>query len=495
VYDGHRQGCFYIPQKISVDSPSITLHEESKGCVAAIYAKNQYVNAQLTKDITRLGATCMNVATDKELKTLPSQGVRFLFVDSHNFTKGIQNFTKKNPDITVVLMTAFDEMIRFEAENLMVVKKPLYSLNISMILNHEDLHNTFVVQEADYFNFVAPKAQVLIVDDNAINLTVAKGLLEPLKMQIDSASGGREAIDMVGKKQYDLILMDHMMPEIDGVEATHIIRRFYENYKDTPIIALTANAVEGTREMFLKEGMNDFVPKPIEIRELVNKLSKWLPPEKIEKIKGSAKKAAPQKETEPDIEIEGLDTKKALGLLGSKKLYLAVLKDYYNAIPRKEKQIRELLNNHDWKNYTVEVHALKSSSRQIGAMELASMAEAMEKAGNAYDTEAILKETEPMLERYHRYAELLSPLFPEDNKEDGDNPTITPAILEECFAQLQHALDDLDMDEMEQVVVKLDGYSYPGEHQQDCYERLKVAVDNLDVESCATVMQEWKGVL
>ncbi|MFR8119435.1 MAG: response regulator [Lachnospira sp.] len=99
---------------------------------------------------------------------------------------------------------------------------------------------------------------------------------------IDTCLSGKEAIEKISSQMYDIIFMDHMMPELDGVETTHIIRRFHPEYDDVPIIALTANAIDGTKEMFLKEGMNDFVPKPIELQFLTAKIKHWLPAEKID---------------------------------------------------------------------------------------------------------------------------------------------------------------------------------------------------------------------
>ena len=138
---------------------------------------------------------------------------------------------------------------------------------------------------AEYADFRAPKAKVLIVDDNLVNRKVAVGLMRPFAMQVDTAKSGEEAIKMVQEKEYHLIFMDHMMPDMDGVEATHVIRELDgEYYKNVPIIALTANALSGAKEMFLEEGMNDFVAKPINIKELSEKILSWLPFELLENV-------------------------------------------------------------------------------------------------------------------------------------------------------------------------------------------------------------------
>lgn len=139
------------------------------------------------------------------------------------------------------------------------------------------------VETAEYESFRAPRAKVLIVDDNLVNRKVAAGLMKPFAMQIDTAKSGEEAIEMVKQKEYHLIFMDHMMPDMDGVEATHVIREMEgEYYRKVPIIALTANAISGVKEMFLAEGMDDFIAKPIDFKELSEKIAQWLPFELLE---------------------------------------------------------------------------------------------------------------------------------------------------------------------------------------------------------------------
>lgn len=131
-------------------------------------------------------------------------------------------------------------------------------------------------------NFTAPEATVLIVDDNEINLEVAAGLLEPINMKIDLAESGKRALQMAAEKKYHLIFMDHMMPVMDGIETTERLRQMDDEYYHTvPIIALTANALMDAREKFAKAGMDDFVAKPIEMKEICKCIKRWLPEELI----------------------------------------------------------------------------------------------------------------------------------------------------------------------------------------------------------------------
>lgn len=134
------------------------------------------------------------------------------------------------------------------------------------------------IRKQEYSKFRAPEAKVLIVDDNLVNLRVAAGLMKPFGMKVDTVKSGMEALAKVQEQEYHLIFMDHMMPEMDGIETTRRIRALEGSYyQEVPIIALTANAINGAKEMFVEEGMNDFIAKPINMKELSDKILEWLP--------------------------------------------------------------------------------------------------------------------------------------------------------------------------------------------------------------------------
>lgn len=479
-----------LPQKIVINEPSIAVSGAENITVAVLVA-NPYVKQQMHQDLQWLGVKYITLMSGNELFGLKKGMIGYLFVEYPLFSEKILEYIKANPWLTGVLLVNAHTNVTYDVENLKVVKKPLYSLNLAKLLNKELLDDEEKEEEED-LDFIAPEAEILIVDDNLINLTVAEGLLEPLEMQIDTASSGKEAIEKISMKQYDVVLMDHMMPEIDGVETTHIIRRFHEEYQDVPIIALTANAVEGTKEMFLREGMNDFVAKPIEISVLVSKLKRWLPEEKRQKIQ-EPKKIRKEQKQEISIEIEGLDTQFALKLLGEEKLFWSVLQDYYRVIEKKSKLIKNLEETENWKGYTIEVHALKSASRQIGAIELANKAERMEMAGNAQNGVLIHECTDEMLAQYRRYSEILKSYFPEKEKQKAEEE-ISGEILEKVFAELREALEELDLDKMEDATRELMQYKYDG-WQKELVEQLENAVEEIDSEVCEEIILKWEEKL
>lgn len=278
--------------------------------------------------------------------------------------------------------------------------------------------SSVTVQEKDEEGFVAPGANVLIVDDNIMNRQVAMGLLKPLQMHMETASSGFEAIEMIQKKDYDIIFMDHMMPEMDGVEATKKIRQLQgEKYQTLPIVALTANAVSGVKEMFLKEGMNDFVAKPIEMGEIVKVLKKWLP-KKVQE-KSSEQKTVIEREMSVPVwengmpDLREIDTKAAIRYCGNEQIFWRLLKVFYRTIDNKADMIESYAEHGDTKNYVIEVHALKSAAKLVGAMELSELAENLEQAGKNEDLSAIASGTTRLLQMYRSFKRLLFPYIKE----------------------------------------------------------------------------------
>ncbi|MDE7299672.1 MAG: PocR ligand-binding domain-containing protein [Lachnospiraceae bacterium] len=489
-YEKGSKFSFSLPQKIVNPTPSICLRESEPRLVVGLIS-NPYVRESLCSDVAHLGVDYLGVSGLKELAVLPNDKKLFLFIEHPMFSDGVEAYVRCNPQVTAVLLIDFYDHVSYDIPNLLILRKPLFALNIAMILNEEELNFSNDTDEKE-FDFIAPDAEVLIVDDNVVNLTVAEGLLEPLKMRIDTATSGKAAIDKITDFHYDIVFMDHMMPELDGVETTHIIRRFHPEYDDVPIIALTANAVDGTKEMFCREGMNDFVAKPIEMRILAAKVRQWLPVEKIQKVYSAASSEQPEKAAEP-IVIGDLDVKYAMGIISNEELFWKVLKVFYRSIDKKVRLIKALEEQEDWINYTIEVHALKNAARQIGAIQLSDRAAALEKAGNARNSEVIHRQTDEMLEQYSGYLSVLEPFCAEEEEEEGKQ-SISREELADCFRKLQAAVDDLDMDRMEEVILEMNQYHY-SDWQLKLFGQLKDAVEEIDVDRCEEIMQSWREKL
>lgn len=491
-YEKGSKFSFSLPQKIVDATPSIQVRAPESLLTAGLIS-NPYLRESLDEDMRQLGVKYLQLQSAKDLDTLPEDERLFLFIERPMFSIEVKHYIWSHPQLTAVLIINFYDQASYGIPNLLVLKKPFFSLNIAMLLNGEELYGDDSSETCE-FDFTAPEARILIVDDNAVNLTVAEGLLEPLKMKIDTVISGKDAIDAItnAPNQYDIIFMDHMMPELDGVETTHIIRSFHPEYNEVPIIALTANAVEGTRDMFFRAGMNDFVAKPIEVRMLVSKVKQWLPVEKLKKIHNISTGASTAKHTK--IKVGDLDTAFAIKFIGDEALFWTVLKVYYRSIEKKAKLIKALEEQEDWTSYTIEVHALKSASKQIGAMALSERAAALERAGNARDSFVIHRDTDKMLKQYLAYLPVLEPFCAEEEDDSQNKKKIVLETLHKCFASMRQALDELNMGGMEDVIEEMNQYSYESD-QQEFFAQLREAVESVDVDRCEAIMKDWEDTL
>ena len=420
----------------------------------------------------------------------------FVFTEKSCQNEEMHYILEHYQHMTIVLIDHFFSDDKADRPNLRLIKKPLSPIKIALVLNDEELAEQDHSMDAFAIDFVAPEAKILIVDDNDMNLTVAEGLLEPIGMTVVTVTSGKEALQRIAYEKFDLIFMDHMMPELDGIETTRLIRRFHPECDEIPIIALTANAVSGTREMFLSEGMNDFVPKPIEVRLLASKVKQWLPADKVRKRTAQDLEAVRSRAKGlPDFDsglLADLDTDTARQMLGNDKLFLNILGGYHRDIEAKAKDIESYVEQEDWHAYTIVVHALKSASKQIGAMELSGQAAELEKAGNEGDIDRIREKTPAMVDKYRSYIGLLQPFFDSiGSEEESEKTKATPEELEKLFEKLLLAADELDMDGMEEAGEGLDEFFYEGE-EAFLYEALSSAIKGLDVETCEEIIEQWR---
>lgn len=478
---------FYVelPQKIMDSAASIP--EPNNTISAVLMIGNEYVKAQICRDLSALDIKHTDF---EELDDLDRIKDGFIIIESHLFTDRIKKLVEDNPDIQCLLLAPYDSPNDVTMPRVKMLHKPIYSLGLYSALGLGGDNMTESVSESESFAFTAPDAHILIVDDNPINLTVACGIIEPLNMHVDTANGASETIEKVKKKKYDIVFMDHMMPGVDGVETTHIIRRLIRGYEDVPIIALTANAIGGAKEMFIKEGMNDFVAKPIEVSDITAMIRKWLPKEKIIP---AASAEQPQQQEKPSLVIEGLNTKQALSLLGSEKLYMQILKEYYLAIDKRASIITGAVEKSDIKGYSIEVHSLKSTSRQIGADALADLAARLEKAGNENDTDLILAKTGDLIAQYYRYKDIIAPLFPE-LKNKAENSSAAGSVLLALMDNMNEALEAMDTLMMDDVLEKMSGYRLTPA-QKSCFEKLKAAAEECDIDLCKTIVEFWRQAI
>lgn len=261
--------------------------------------------------------------------------------------------------------------------------------------------------------FTAPSARVLVVDDTAINLTVFASLLKRTELKIDTAESGDEAIALFAKEPYDVIFLDHMMPEKDGVETLKEMKAMTDTPNSgTPIICLTANAISGMREMYTNAGFDDYLTKPIDAEKLETMLLQYLPKDKVTSVtdRTGAEDAGVYELPEFLYDLKELDVDAGLSYCGDGEDYVEALRMYLGSAEKKAEEIEKYWAAGDIKNTTIKIHALKSASRSIGALELGEFAARLEKAGGSGDTQTLGKELEELLSGYRKLARDLEPL-------------------------------------------------------------------------------------
>ncbi len=266
--------------------------------------------------------------------------------------------------------------------------------------------------------FHAPNARVLAVDDNTMNLAVVKGLLKRTEIMLDTATSGMECLQMTRKKKYHLIFMDHMMPEMDGIQTFHQLREEKDNPNaDTKVIALTANAIAGSREEYMREGFVDYISKPIDAAELEIVLMSYLPEELVitaEKEQGyqeELRKEKARKEEEAEKMADVVDGRRdknayidrTVGLthcMDMEDMYMEILQDYCSEGEKYQEKLANCFAEEDWKNFAVYVHAVKSSSKTIGAEIFGEQARVLEMAAKEQNITVIRENWEGFCEDF-----------------------------------------------------------------------------------------------
>lgn len=342
--------------------------------------------------------------------------------------------------------------------------------------------------------FATQKVNVLIVDDDAMNLKVAEKLLEPYGMNIDLANGGEQAVSMAEDKKYDLIFMDHMMPVVDGLEATRRIREIKDDYyKNLPIIALTANAMVDNRDKFFVAGITEILTKPIEMDKMAKTLLEYLPKEKIYHSKLGINRLGIKQENEDDekLVIDGLDVDYGIRYSGGKEMFLELLSDYYLLIDTKTNKIKRYIEDNLIKDYTIEVHALKNTSRLIGALELAKDFEYLEHLGNQGYIEDIKAETNAVLEKYNSYKDILRGY---GNRDKKDKKQISNESIIRCLENIHKAVEEFDMDTCDDQMEVLETYILP-DGCQESMEKLRVYMADVAMEEILSTTNEMIEII
>lgn len=434
-----------IPQTIADDTPAMLVTNPEQICVACYFKPERYTCDEVKLYYDRLishligglgieGYQAHNF--EGFLKLMDSHKLTHVFIAQNEYEENGSYYEELAASIQVTVVA--ERGFELPADSsLLAVHKPFFAISIVNILNGDLREQQY---DENYANgrrpFYCEDVHVLVVDDEEMNLVVAKGFLDSYGIQTDTCLSGKEAVKRCTQVSYDIIFLDHMMPGFDGVETLRRIREINNGaYQDLPVVALTANTISGAREMFRDEGFTEFVAKPIERTVLERVLRRILPkrciryssddsqPENPQPAAGpppaapvqAAPQTASQAAAAPPVspfaalEAAGIDVQLGLDYCcGDDAFYRDMLRMFSSQREQKSREIAALYDEADWVEYAVKVHALKSTSLTIGAKELSEQARLLEQAGKDEDIEYLRANQPRLMALYQAVCETIS---------------------------------------------------------------------------------------
>ena len=348
--------------------------------------------------------------------------------------------------------------------------------------------------------------RVLLVDDNHINLMVAKGLLSSYGLTVDIVSSGKAAVDACRDTNYPIIFMDQMMPEMDGIEAMQKIRQlnpYYAPGAEGKIIVLTADAIRGVREKLLAEGFDEYLGKPMNLKQLERLLKQYVPVEKLEIVTISDEEREQEMEIEaqsPEMEISYLqrvlpEVDVAVGLENSGgKIadYLEILKINYTYGKKNLEELEGLLEKKDYTNFTIKVHSMKSTAKGIGALKVSDMALKQEEAGRSGDYAYIEAHFEEYKENYQA---LLQPMeevlrhYQLLEEKAQESELLDEQIISNILSNIRKHVDHFEFAQVFEILEDVRRYQL-SEDSRELFERLEAMMDDLAVEDIQNLLAE-----
>jgi CheY-like chemotaxis protein/HPt (histidine-containing phosphotransfer) domain-containing protein len=470
-----------IPQKVIVNAPLAVVSDAAQKKVL-FYDKQQIYVDSVVRSLDNLSVPCKIARNSAEFhEELAAGGYRFVFLSSQCYD---EVKTANMANATLVVLTDIDKLPTWQEVRTLAV--PVYSTSLANILNG-GTEKVVCRENSDVLvSFVAPTARILVVDDILTNLKVVAGLMSPYSMQVDCCSSGAEALRLVQEHHYDLALIDHMMPEMDGIETAAAIRAMPgDYYEKLPLVAFTANAMLGMREMFLGKGFNGYLTKPIEIRKLHEIIDIWIPKEKRRPM--TRREAKEPRSQLNGCHVEGIDLAAGVKQFSDdEETYLHILRSYCEHTGALLKNLKNV-SAENLKSYAVTVHGIKGASYGISATAVGKEAEALEFAAKAGDFETVAAKNGALIENMERLLSNLDALFANLKANNADKPVkASPdeALLEKMLSSSKRYM----LSDMEEIMKKLESYEY--RQDADLVAWLREQVENLEYEAIQTRLSE-----
>jgi len=467
-----------IPQRIVENEPLAQVENHSEKTVLCYERQSLYAES-IIRALQNLGVP-VTYKNDVEefLRELSVGHYSFALVNVELAEKADELIKAQSPDTTLALLA--NDMEPGTFHNIPVIGRPAYSVPLAAVLNHQLESGLYRRQDR---RFIAPDARMLVVDDINTNLVVTAGLLAIYQSHVDTCTNGADAISMVQREHYDVVFMDHMMPEMDGVEAVRRIRALEgDYYRDIPIVALTANAIIGMKEMFLSNGFNDYLSKPIDISKLDDILAVWIPKEKQMQKTDSGEAKMDQSIFPNDISIEGINLQEGKNRY-QEKAYLDILRAYCMHTPALLEKMRDAKNKNFceevMEEYVITVHGIKGSTYGICAEAMGKQAEALEHAARKRDRQFIDQNHEPCISAVEKMIGELKKILAAVEGQGGAKP-LSPKPDADLLRNIAEACKHYKVNDMEEMLGKLEAYQY--ESGGDLVLWLREQVDNLEYD-------------
>ncbi|MCR5847924.1 MAG: response regulator [Lachnospiraceae bacterium] len=440
-----------LPQSVVDSTSCMSVANPEKLCLGAYLhfekfpnpSVREYYNAMVLNIVKGLGVQMHRVDNTENLKRLKeSLNMTHLFVGEEEYCSDIGLMEELAKDMIVVVVANGDFVLPARS-GARIMEKPFYCFPVVTVLN-----SNLNAKDEGVGRLYCNGVRALVVDDEPMNLVVAKSIFKRYKMIVSTAASGQESIDMCREKQFDIVFMDHMMGGMDGVEAMKRIRADVSGLANNiPIVALTANAMSSAKQMFLSEGFDGFVSKPIETEELERVLKQVLPKSSIsfefdendreenetvddnnrnpEGTKPESPKDDPREGSSLSEKLEnsGIDIESGLKYcLGDEEFYTSLLLQFAKEADEKISSLLKFYEEKDWGNYEIVVHALKSTSKMIGAKDLSEEALKLEKAAKEKRDGYIIENHMRVMSEYEILKEKISYAL-DDNADAADSNT------------------------------------------------------------------------
>ena len=542
---------FTIPQKVLDETPIVSIKNKSH-IHAACYINMDKYNYSIIREgyescirhmVEQLGISLIACRNLMELKRrIERENFTHVFISWEEYCEDRNFFEKLAKEITVVLVLEYGHETQ-SGSNMLRIYKPFTILSIASVFNGQKIVQGGETKSSHDKHFVAPDAKVLIVDDNAMNLKVMARLLMPYRIKAYMASSGQEALDKLDNMEFDCVFLDHMMPEMDGVETLHKIRQKPGAYfQALSVIAFTANAIGGAREMFISEGFNDFIAKPIELSVLDRMLRRYIPVQKqvvitddqdndnsedysgindetaasdIGKAAGNREVTGASAEDDykalDELSRAGINVNQGIAYCGDKEGFREIIGIFHAEGAKRKASLEQFFKENDWKNYVITAHTLKSNSKGIGAEELSTLAMNLEMAGKENRIDYILEHHEELVEAHDTLISILavnSFVYPEgNNAEPQDEEDINTVesnnqneadsgiegqSLIELTETLSMKLMSFESEGLNAILDKLAEYNHNGDSLKGLADKIRSLTDEFDFIGASEVLDSWK---